>query len=389
MIQLTHQSFQLTKRTLVKLRQYWGLVSAQKQFLLLGLLSISALVTFTAWVWVARTQAVIDHAVGQFGMALGQAIARGGAEALSNTGNLEGLKYYILTERGQTPAIAYVVFCDKKGNVLLDSTKQPQRTAEQTDQGVFPIYKQGTQICQVPGVYSSPPGYRSITNIAVPMVRNNEQLGICWIGLDNQAFTILGTANETRNFLVSIFGLLGIVGALVLWTNYALIGRPLRVLSQAASEIAAGRFGHEIPSQSAGKEIDQVVNAFNYMSNRLQEHDKQNIDSLMAERNKFISERNKLELVLMSIADGVVVCDRDNKVQIVNAAATQLFAKDAKDMLGKPLVFCTEGPDSPQICQVVQAFTDSVSPGSLEPVSTRNAPRRAGGPYSYSTHNLK
>ena len=30
-----------------------------------------------------------------------------------------------------------------------------------------------------------------------------------------------------------------------------------------------------------------------------------------------------------TIADGVVVCDRDNKVQIVNAAATQLFAKEA------------------------------------------------------------
>jgi two-component system sensor histidine kinase NblS len=71
----------------------------------------------------------------------------------------------------------------------------------------------------------------------------------------------------------------------------------------------------------------------------------------------------------MSIADGVVVCDRDNKVQIVNAAATELFAKDAKEILGKPLVFCTEGPDSPQICQVVQAFTDSVSPGNLEPVA--------------------
>src|SRR5271170_8285512 len=105
------------------------------------------------------------------------------------------------------------------------------------------------------------------------------------------------------------------------------------------------------------------------MSSRLQDYDKQNFDQLKAERNRYVSERNKLEHVLMSIADGVVVCDRDNRVQIVNAAATAIFAKDASEILGKPLVFCTEGPDSPQICQVVQAFTDSVSPGNLEPVA--------------------
>jgi two-component system, OmpR family, sensor histidine kinase NblS len=354
-------------KTLLRLRQSWGKISAQKQLLLLGLVSISALVTFTAWVWVARTQTVIDQSVAQFGTALAQALARGGAEALTNNGDLEGLKNYFLTERGKTPAIAYVVFCDTNGKVLLNSQmyRDPSKGPH-----IYPIYEeQNAKDYKVPGVYKSPPGYRSITNIAVPMVRSNEQLGICWVGLDNQSFTILGTPKETRNFLMTIFGLLGLLGAAGLYTNYALINRPLRILSQGASEIAAGSFGHQIKNQRAGKEIDQVVNAFNSMSSRLQQYDKQNVDTLMSERNKFISERNKLELVLMSIADGVVVCDRDNKVQIVNAAATELFAKDAKEILGKPLVFCTEGPDSPQICQVVQAFTDSVSPGNLEPVA--------------------
>lgn len=299
-------------------------------------------------------------------MAFAQALARGGAEALTNQGNLEGLKYYILTERAQTPAIAYIVFCDTSGKVLLDS--EALHSKRESALKIFPIYRQDPKQYPGPNVYASPPGYRAITNIAVPMRRNNEDLGICWVGLDNNAFTILGTPRETRNFLLSIFGLVGLLGALGLWANYALINRPLRVLSQGASEIAAGRFGHQIKGQRAGREIDHVVNAFNYMSSRLQQYDKQNVDTLMAERNKYISERNKLELVLMSIADGVVVCDRDNKVQIVNFAATELFAKEAKELLGKPLVFCTEGPDSPQICRVVQAFTDTVSPGSLEPV---------------------
>jgi two-component system sensor histidine kinase NblS len=348
-----------------RIRQSWLRISPQKQLLFMGLVSICALVTFTAWIWVARTQTVIDKTVDEFGTALAQALARGGAEALTNNGNLEGLRNYFLTERGKTKAIAYVAFLDMEGHVLLDSqmpyTKGPR---------LYHIYEEPlAKDYKVPNVYPSPNGYRSITNIAVPMVRNNQQLGVCWVGLDNQSFTLLGTPQETRNFLMTIFGLLGALGAAGLYTNYALIDRPLRTLSQGASELAAGKFGLQIRAQNAGKEIDQVVNAFNYMSSRLQQYDKQNFDTLMAERNKFISERNKLELVLMSIADGVVVCDRDNKVQIVNAAATELFAKDAKEILGKPLVFCTEGPDSPQICQVVQAFTDTVSPGNLEPVA--------------------
>lgn len=349
-------------KSVARMRIAWGKISIQKQLLLLGLTCVAGLVTFTAWVWVARAQHMIDDSVKQFGLALAHALARGGAEALQNTGNLEGLRYYILTERGHTPAIAYVVYCDKFGNVLLN----PNSKKDLED--VFPIWQQPLHKYEVPEVYESPVGYRSITNIAVLMRRNQQDLGICWVGLDNNSFTILGTPKETRYFLLSIFILVGALGAVGVWANYALINKPLRVLSRSSSELAAGRFGYQIPGQRAGKEIDEVVNAFNYMSSRLKLYDKHNVDNLMAERNKYISERNKLELVLMSIADGVVVCDRDNKVQIVNRAATIVFDKDAQEMLGKPLVFCTEGPDSPQICQVIQAFTDSYSPGNVGPI---------------------
>lgn len=355
------------RKALVLSQYLWVRVSTQKRLLLLGLVSISSLVTFTAWILVSHTQAVKTQAVNQFGMALAQALARGGAEALSNDNNLEGMKYYVLTEMQQTPAIEYIAYCDPQGKVLLDS-QNFIRLNEANKAPIYRMYAQPAAKNQAPGVFNSPTGYREIVNIAVPMLRNNENFGMCWVGLDSYAFTIFGTPQETKMFLLSIFGLVWFLGALCLAVNYSLINRPLKALSGGASEIAAGRFGHQIGHQGAGREIDQVVSAFNYMSKRLQQYDKQNVDSLMSERNKYISERNKLEMILMSIADGVVVCDRDNKVQIVNAAATQLYEKEEKDLLGKPLVFCTDGPDSPQICQVIQAFTDTVSPGTLGPV---------------------
>ncbi len=343
-----------------------GVLSAQKQLLILGLVSIVVLVTLTAYVWVLRAQAVIDRSDKQFAEALANALARGGAEALGNKGSLEGLKFYILEELGKTPAIVYVAFCDKQGKVLLANQSPAQE--DTTDNKIFKIYNEDPQNYSVPGVYTSPKGYRSVTNIAVPMKRNKEELGICWVGLDNNAFTILGTPKETNYFLLSVFGLVGLLGMLALWANYSFINRPLRNLAKGASEIALGRFGYQIKYQYAGEEIDSVVNAFNYMSSRLQEYDKQNVDTLMSERNKFISERNKLELVLMSIADGVVVLDRDNKVQIVNAAASELFDKEAKEMLGHPLVFCNEEENSPSICKSIQNFTDSVNP-AYDPIN--------------------
>jgi two-component system sensor histidine kinase NblS len=350
-------------KLIAKSRFHWGRISIQKQLVILGLVCISGVVTFTAWVWVQRAQQQINDSINQFGLALAHALARGGAEALSNSGNLEGLRYYILTEKGHTPALVYVVYCDSNGNVLLDPN------SKESLKNVFPIYDQPLDKYAVPGVHKSPKGYRSITNFAVLMRRNNKDLGVCWVGLDNDTFTLLGTPKETNYFLFTIFGLVGILGALGVWVNYAIINKPLRTLAQGASEIAAGRFGHQITGTKAGKEIDELITAFNYMSSRLKLYDQHNVDSLMAERNKFNSERNKLELVLMSIADGVVVLDRDNKVQIVNQAALLLFDKQAQEMLGKPLVFCSEGPDAPMICQIVQAFTDSVTPGSLDKAS--------------------
>ncbi len=347
----------------------WGKISTQKRLLLLGLVSISALITFTAWVLVNHAQRVKQKSVDEFGVAVARALARGAAESLSHGDKLEGFKYYVMTEMQQTPAIVYVVFCDPAGNTILDSNDIVP--SKMQDEPVWKIWQQHKELAsrETHGVYTiEQPGYRDIVNVVVPIRRNGEHLGVCWVGLDSSAFTIFGTPHETKVFLMSIFGLVWFLGALCLAVNYSLINRPLKALSGGASQIAAGRFGHQIPAQSAGREIDQVVSAFNYMSKRLQQYDKQNVDTLMSERNKYISERNKLELVLMSIADGVVVCDRDNKVQIVNAAATQLFDKEAKDMLGKPLVFCTDGPDSPQICQVIQVFADTVSPGSLGPV---------------------
>ena len=86
-------------KTITKMRVLWAKVPAQKQLLFMGLACIAALVTFTARFWLQRAQESINDSVEQFGMGFAQALARGGAEALTNSGDLKSLKYYILTQR--------------------------------------------------------------------------------------------------------------------------------------------------------------------------------------------------------------------------------------------------------------------------------------------------
>lgn len=355
---LKNSGIQPLKKGLL-LSHLWGRISTQKRLLLLGLVSISTLVTFTAWILVNYTQNIKQPSINQYGFIVSRAIADGLTECLNNQDSKLAISEYIGKQVKKSSAIAYIVFLDKDNKLVSEA-----KSNSFIDDGR--LYRKFKS--KVESVFDNLRGKKQILNVGVPVTKDGLFAGMCWVGLDKDILVVFSNPEETKVFLLSIFGLVWFLGALCLAVNYALINRPLKALSSGASQIAAGRFGHQIPGQSAGREIDQVVSAFNYMSKRLQQYDKQNVDSLMAERNKYISERNKLELVLMSIADGVVVCDRDNKVQIVNAAATEVFDKEAKDLLGKPLVFCTEGPDSPQICRVIQAFADTLSPGSLGPV---------------------
>ena len=61
-----------------------------------------------------------------------------------------------------------------------------------------------------------------------------------------------------------------------------------------------------------------LIDAFNSMSERLHSYEEKNIDKLTIERNKF-------EAVLMSIVNGVVVCDNNDNVTLINKSAQKML----------------------------------------------------------------
>ncbi len=147
--------------------------------------------------------------------------------------------------------------------------------------------------------------------------------------------TIMDKVTATsQSSLAVVFILAWLVIAGIIYMNSSIITRELRKLHQGVKKISSGEFGYTLDDKDTDKEIQELYSAFNDMSERLSRYNEQTIESLTF-------ERNKLESVLMSIVNGVVVCDNHDKVIMVNNYAKRLLEVDEDDILNSQIQdFC-------------------------------------------------
>ena len=166
------------------------------------------------------------------------------------------------------------------------------------------------------------------TNIRVtsPLasVNGTNNIGSVTVGLSGNIIQQIKTT--TRASLLFVFMMVWVVFAFVILINTYLITRELRILQEGVKNISTKNFGYKIEDQDVSSEVKELFKAFNDMSAKLHIYEEQNIEQLTL-------ERNKLEAVLMSIANGVVVCDDDDKVVLVNNHAQKLLEVDDKQIL--------------------------------------------------------
>ena len=155
-------------------------------------------------------------------------------------------------------------------------------------------------------------------SVSSPMVdvKNNSTIGAVTVGLSG---SIVGkVSSTTRASILFVFVIVWLVFAFVILINTYLITRELRILHEGVKRISSGEFGYKIEGKDVSEEVQELFNAFNDMSARLNLYEEQNIEQLTL-------ERNKLEAVLMSIANGVVVCDNNDTVVLINNHAKELL----------------------------------------------------------------
>ncbi|MDD0976569.1 KinB sensor domain-containing domain [Pseudomonas fontis] len=130
-----------------------------------------------------------------------------------------------------------------------------------------------------------------------------------------------------RERAVLISGLLGVVGLAVLVLGFITahgiakrFGQPIEALAKAADQIGQGDFDVTLPVTPA-LEINQLTRRFGLMAEALRKHQATNVDELLA-------GQQRLQAVLDSIDDGLLIIDRQGLLEHLNPVAQRQLGWD-------------------------------------------------------------
>lgn len=264
-------------------------LTTQNRLIISGLMLSTILIVAIAFFAIVNIQNKLNEGYHNFGQVVSKMLAIEYTEIKSKTNNnsfVPKLKDYTDNIVESHSDIVFIEFFDSQGNS---------------------IYKAGDS------------GTKKIPNITVNSIitdDNNTNLGAVTVGLSGKI--ILQISNTTRMSLMFVFTIAWIVFAFVILINTYLITRELRILHDGVQKISGGEFGYKIKEKDVSSEVNDLFDAFNNMSHKLHIYEEQNIEQLTL-------ERNKLEAILMSIANGVVVCDNNDNIVMVNDHAHNLL----------------------------------------------------------------
>ena len=275
-------------------------LTAQKKLIITGLLISTILIVGVAVFAISKIQQKLYDSYGSFGQILTKTLAIQSYELTKDAP--QEYKYNLLRTHANSiltsnEDISFITFKDSKGKIIYTTADAYNRRAQDTK-----------------------------INISSPMTDSFGRIvGVVEIGLSADMASIV--ARTTKNSMLVVFTLVWIIFTAVILVNTFLITRELTLLHHGVKEISSGKFGTVLDYKQASGEIKELFSAFNDMSKRLHNYEEQNVDQLTL-------ERNKLEAVLMSIANGVVVCDNYDKVSMINPAAQKILSVMPADLVG-------------------------------------------------------
>lgn len=307
-------------------------LTTQNRLILLGLISSTLLIILIAVLASVNIQNKLNEGYQNFGKIISKTLAVESADLIKDIpefAKYDKLKAHSQSILNSTDDIAFIEFMDNYGNVIYSSKEDYARQAESSKIAV-----------------SSP--------MVVKKQGKSYPIGSVMVGLSGNIINqISGT---TRASLLFVFIVAWVVFALVILINTYLITRELRILHHGVRKISTGEFGYKIQGKGDGKgvstEVQELFDAFNDMSNRLHLYEEQNIEHLTL-------EKNKLEAVLMSIANGVVVCDNFDNVVLVNNQAQKLLEVDESEIINTKIQLYCDSDGELCFKEKIEQFKDT------------------------------
>lgn len=269
-------------------------LTTQNRLIIIGLILSTVLIVFIALFAIVNIQKKLNEGYKSFGQVISKMLAIEGIEltnGLSDVDTAQTLMSHAESILKSHNDIVLIEFRDKNGNLIYSGKNDNHKNIKKAN------------------ITVTSPLETQINGAAAP-------LGTVTVALSGNVISQI--SSTTRASLLFVFVIAWVVFAFVILINTYLITRELRILQEGVKKISTGEFGYKIEDQDVSTEIKELFNEFNDMSNRLHLYEEQNIEQLTL-------EKNKLEAVLMSIANGVVVCDNNDKVVLVNNHAQKLL----------------------------------------------------------------
>ncbi|ACH37040.1 sensor histidine kinase, HAMP and PAS domain-containing [Citrifermentans bemidjiense Bem] len=180
-------------------------------------------------------------------------------------------------------------------------------------------------------------GAKSYETIIDPLLNSRgEFVGSLSVAISTE--TVTNSRRENLQYILAS-AFLGIICsfAMAYFASRHLTG-PLRQLAMSARRIEEGDLDQRVVGHQRD-EVGMLASSFNNMAESLKERDgiinkktgdlqelNEQLEKMVEQRTSALSmEMGRLEAVLTSLAEGVVVTDRDNLVVLFNPAAQQLF----------------------------------------------------------------
>jgi signal transduction histidine kinase len=143
--------------------------------------------------------------------------------------------------------------------------------------------------------------------------------------------------------------------------------KQLELIVNAVQRLSKGEFGVCLPSVHFTGLQRQLADDINEMSRRLKIYEDHNIETILF-------ERRKLETSLQSIVDGVVVCNHEDRVVLLNEAALRLLDIETREAaLGRSVVDYQDDAGNRPFAEALKGFKASLetlaSPSSDAPTN--------------------
>jgi len=283
----------------------------------------SLLIFFTAFVIIEKTQRTISASYKNFGEMLTRTLASESIDLIQNLPLEEKqnkLKQYAQKLMKDNQEIEFIDYKNNESEVYFSVGEKNNKTTKNS------------------------------FIINTTMYANNKLAGSVDVGFTGKSMTEV--ANATKNSIIIIFTIMWVLSLIAVLVNTLVITRQISLLSYGVRKISSGEFGYKLQPKDLWGEIKLLFDEFNQMSTKLHQYEEKNIDELTY-------EKNKLESVLMSIANGVIVCDNYDNVILINNAGASMLNVDFNEFTATDINTYTDTEGNISFSEHIKQFKDT------------------------------